>query len=128
MTGAAPELPADPADPGDPAGGRPAEPGGELYGVEATVRLASAGLHVIDRWTDALLDALQDLGAAEPQVGGSLTGGRIEVHLAVTADDLPDAAVAAAGLLRAALAAAATPGVRVVGLASDVSAAGPAPS
>jgi hypothetical protein len=88
--------------------------------VTATVRLASAGLHVIDRWVDGLADALLDAGAGDPQVGGSLTGGRIEVRMTVDAEDLADAGVVAADLLREALRAAETPGVRVLGLTTDV--------
>jgi hypothetical protein len=92
--------------------------------VTATVRLASAGLHVIDRWTDALADALLDAGADDAQVGGSLTGGRIEVRMTVPAEDAADAGATGADLLREALRAAETPGVRVLGL--TVSADGPA--
>jgi hypothetical protein len=88
--------------------------------VTATVRLSSAGLHVIDRWVDALADALLDAGAGDPQVGGSLTGGRIEVRLTVPAADVADAGVVAAGLLRDALRAAETPGVRVLGMTTEV--------
>jgi Family of unknown function (DUF6176) len=88
--------------------------------VTATVRLASAGLHVIDRWVDALADALLDAGAGDPQVGGSLTGGRIEVRITVDAEDLADAGVVAADLLREALRAAETPGVRVLGLTTEL--------
>jgi uncharacterized protein DUF6176 len=88
--------------------------------VTATVRLASAGLHVIDRWVDGLSDALLDAGAGDPQVGGSLTGGRIEVRMTVDAEDLADAGVVAADLLREALRAAETPGVRVLGLTTEV--------
>jgi len=88
--------------------------------VTATVRLASAGLHVIDRWVDGLADALLDAGAGDPQVGGSLTGGRIEVRMTVDAEDLADAGVVAADLLREALRAAETPGVRVLGLTTEV--------
>lgn len=90
------------------------------FPVAATVRLASAGLHVIDRWTDALVDALLYTGAGEPEVGGSLTGGRIEVRLTVEAADVPEAATVAADTLAAALAAAATPGVQVVGLSITI--------
>jgi hypothetical protein len=90
--------------------------------VTVTVRLASAGLHVIDRWVDALADALLDAGAGDPQVGGSLTGGRIEVRLTVAATDVADAGVAAAGLLREALRAAETPGVRVLGVTTGIGA------
>lgn len=126
MTGPAGPGPAaaGPADLGPVGGG----PGDAEFAVAATVRLASAGLHVIDRWTDALLDALQELGAGEPQVGGSLTGGRIEVHLTVAAPDVPTAAAVAAGLLRGALAAATTTGVRVVALATEVHPTGPPPA
>lgn len=92
----------------------------ETFAVTATVRLASAGLHVIDRFTDALLDALLDAGAGAPEVGGSLTGGRIEVRLTVEAADVPDAGTVAADTLAAALAAADTPGVRVVGLTTEI--------
>jgi hypothetical protein len=88
--------------------------------VTATVRLASAGLHVIDRWVDGLADALLDAGAGDPQVGGSLTGGRIEVGMTVDAEDLADAGAVAAGLLRDALRAAETPGVRVLGLSTEI--------
>jgi hypothetical protein len=88
--------------------------------VTATVRLASAGLHVIDRWVDGLADALLDAGAGDPQVGGSLTGGRIEVRMTVDAEDLADAGVVAADLLREALRAAEAPGVRVLGLTTEV--------
>ena len=88
--------------------------------VTATVRLASAGLHVIDRWVDGLADALLDAGAGDPQVGGSLTGGRIEVRMTVAAEDLADAGVVAADLLREALRAAETPGVRVLGLTTEI--------
>jgi hypothetical protein len=88
--------------------------------VTATVRLASAGLHVIDRWVDALADALLDAGAGDPQVGGSLTGGRIEVRMTVEAEDLADAGLVAADLLREALRAAETPGVRLLGLSTEV--------
>jgi hypothetical protein len=88
--------------------------------VTATVRLASAGLHVIDRWADRLADALADAGAGDPQVGGSLTGGRIEVRMTVEAEDAGDAGVVAADLLREALRAAETPGVRVLGLTTDI--------
>ena len=88
--------------------------------VTATVRLASAGLHVIDRWVDGLADALLDAGAADPQVGGSLTGGRIEVRMTVHAEDLADAGVVAADLLREAVRAAETPGVRVLGLSTEI--------
>ncbi len=88
--------------------------------VTATVRLASAGLHVIDRWVDGLADALLDAGAGDPQVGGSLTGGRIEVRMTVDAEDHADAGVVAADLLREALRAAETPGVRVLGLTTEV--------
>jgi len=88
--------------------------------VTATVRLASAGLHVIDRWVDGLADALLDAGAGDPQVGGSLTGGRIEVRMTVAAEDLADAGVVAADLLREALRAAETPGVRVLGLSTEI--------
>jgi hypothetical protein len=88
--------------------------------VTATVRLASAGLHVIDRWVDGLADALLDAGAGDPQVGGSLTGGRIEVRMTVDAEDLADAGVVAADLLREALRAAETPGVRVLGLTTEI--------
>ena len=88
--------------------------------VTATVRLASAGLHVIDRWVDGLADALLDAGASDPQVGGSLTGGRIEVRMTVDAEDLADAGAVAADLLREALRAAETPGVRVLGLTTEV--------
>jgi hypothetical protein len=88
--------------------------------VTATVRLASAGLHVIDRWVDGLADALLDAGAGDPQVGGSLTGGRIEVRMTVDAEDLADAGVVVADLLREALRAAETPGVRVLGLTTEV--------
>ena len=88
--------------------------------VTATVRLASAGLHVIDRWVDGLADALLDAGAGDPQVGGSLTGGRIEVRMTVDAEDLADAGAVAADLLREALRAAETPGVRVLGLTTEV--------
>jgi hypothetical protein len=95
------------------------------FPVAVTVRLASAGLHVIDRWTDALLDALLDGGALEPQVGGSLTGGRIEVTMTVEGDDVADAGVVAAGVLKEALAVATTAGVTVVELVSSV---GRAPS
>jgi hypothetical protein len=95
---------------------------GVPHPVTAEVRLASAGLHVIDRWTDALADAL-DAGAGDALVGGSLTGGRIEVRMTVPAEDVADAAAVAAGLLRAALRAAETPGVRVLGL--SVSAGSP---
>ena len=90
--------------------------------VTATVRLASAGLHVIDRWVDGLADALIDAGAGDPQVGGSLTGGRIEVRMSVDAEDLADAGVVAADLLREALRAAETPGVRVLGVTTEVAA------
>lgn len=90
------------------------------FPVAATVRVASAGLHVIDRWTDALVDALLDAGAGAPEVGGSLTGGRIEVRLTVEAQDVPDAATTAAETLREALRAATTQGVRVVGLSTEV--------
>ena len=92
--------------------------------VTATVRLASAGLHVIDRWTDALADALLDAGADDAQVGGSLTGARIEVRMTVPAEDAADAGATGADLFREALRAAETPGVRVLGL--TVSADGPA--
>jgi hypothetical protein len=92
--------------------------------VTATVRLSSAGLHVIDRWVDALADALLDAGAGDPQVGGSLTGGRIEVRLSVPAEDPADAGAVGADLLREAVRAARTPGVRVLGL--SVSAVDPA--
>ena len=95
-------------------------PAGTDFPVLATVRLASANLLVIDRWTDALVDALLEAGAGEPQVGGSLTGGRIEIRLTVTAADVPDAATAAADLLRTALAAAATPGVRILTLTTAI--------
>jgi len=88
--------------------------------VTATVRLASAGLHVIDRWVDGLADALLDAGAGDPQVGGSLTGGRIEVRMTADAEDLADAGVVAADLLREALRAAETPGVRVLGLSTEI--------
>lgn len=88
--------------------------------VTATVRLASAGLHVIDRWVDGLADALLDAGAGDPQVGGSLTGGRIEVRMTVDAEDLADAGAVAADLLREALRAAETPGVRVLGVTTEV--------
>jgi Family of unknown function (DUF6176) len=88
--------------------------------VTATVRLASAGLHVIDRWVDGLADALLDAGAGDPQVGGSLTGGRIEVRMTVDAEDLADAGAVAADLLREALRAAETPGVRVLGIGTEV--------
>jgi Family of unknown function (DUF6176) len=88
--------------------------------VTATVRLASAGLHVIDRWVDGLADALLDAGAGDPQVGGSLTGGRIEVRMTVHAEDLADAGVVAADLLREAVRAAETPGVRVLGLSTEI--------
>jgi hypothetical protein len=88
--------------------------------VTATVRLASAGLHVIDRWVDGLADALLDAGAVDPQVGGSLTGGRIEVRMAVEAEDVADAGAVAADLLREALRAAETPGVRVLGLTTEI--------
>jgi hypothetical protein len=88
--------------------------------VTATVRLASAGLHVIDRWADGLADALLDAGAGDPRVGGSLTGGRIEVRMTVDAEDLADAGVVAADLLREALRAAETPGVRVLGLSTEI--------
>ena len=88
--------------------------------VTATVRLASAGLHVIDRWVDGLADALLDAGAGDPQVGGSLTGGRIEVRMTVHAEDLADAGVVAADLLREALRAAETPGVRVLRLSTEI--------
>lgn len=88
--------------------------------VTATVRLASAGLHVIDRWVDGLADALLDAGAGDPQVGGSLTGGRIEVRMTVDAEDLADAGMVAADLLREALRAAETPGVRVLGLTTEI--------
>ena len=88
--------------------------------VTATVRLASAGLHVIDRWVDGLADALLDAGAGDPQVGGSLTGGRIEVRMTVAAEDLADAGVVAADLLREALRAAETPGVRVLRLSTEI--------
>lgn len=121
--GPAGAVPAGAPD-GPARGGEPAE---VEFAVVATVRLASAGLHVIDRWTDALLDALQDAGAAEPQVGGSLTGGRIEVSLTVDATGAGAAGAVAAGLLRTALDAAATTGVRVVGLATDVRPAAPPP-
>jgi hypothetical protein len=67
----------------------------------ATVRVASAGLHVIDRWVDALVEALP----ADAEVGGSLTGGRIEV----TGTD--------PATLAAALTAATTPGVTVLSVA-----------
>jgi hypothetical protein len=91
--------------------------------VTATVRLASAGLHVIDRWVDALADALlADAGAGDPQVGGSLTGGRIEVRLTVDAEDPADAGAVAAALLRDALRAAETPGVRVLAISTEVAA------
>jgi len=86
----------------------------------ATVRLTSAGLHVIDRWVDGLSDALVEAGAGDPQVGGSLTGGRIEVRMTVEAEDAGDAAVVAADLLREALRAAETPGVRVLGLTTEI--------
>ncbi len=95
-------------------------PPGDPFAVTATVRLASAGLHVIDRWTDALVDALLEAGAGEPQVGGSLTGGRIEVSLTVAAADVPDAAAVAAELLRGALVSATTPGITVLGLSTEV--------
>jgi hypothetical protein len=88
--------------------------------VTATVRLASAGLHVIDRWVDALADALLDAGAGDPQVGGSLTGGRIELRMTVDGEDLADAGVVAAELLREALRAAETPGVRVLGVTTEI--------
>ncbi|HEV7655260.1 MAG TPA: DUF6176 family protein [Mycobacteriales bacterium] len=91
--------------------------------VTATVRLASAGLHVIDRWTDALVDALLDAGAGEPQVGGSLTGGRIEVRMTVDAADVAGATAAAGDVLADALAAAETHGVRVLGISTEVTAA-----
>jgi hypothetical protein len=97
---------------------------GTPYPVSVTVRLASAGLHVIDRWTDALVDALLDAGAGEPQVGGSLTGGRIEVRLTVDAPDVAGAVAAAGGVLADALAAAETPGVRVLGVSTEVLTAG----
>ena len=90
--------------------------------VTATIRLASAGLHVIDRWTDALVDALLDAGAGEPQVGGSLTGGRIEVRLTVDATDVAAATAAAGDVLADALAAAETPGVTVLGISTEVTA------
>jgi hypothetical protein len=90
------------------------------HSVTATVRLASAGLHVIDRWVDGLADGLLDAGAGDPQVGGSLTGGRIEVRMTVDAEDLADAGVVAADLLREALRAAETPGVRVLGLSTEI--------
>lgn len=99
-------------------------PADELFAVAVTVRLASAGLHVIDRWTDALVDALLAAGAAEPQVGGSLTGGRIEVSLTVAGADVPDAAAVAAELLRGALVAAATPGITVLALSTEVTTPG----
>jgi hypothetical protein len=71
--------------------------------VTAHIRLASAGLHVIDRWVDALADALPDA-----VVGGSLTGGRIEVTMS---ESDPAAATVR---LDAAIVAAGTPGVRVL--------------
>lgn len=92
------------------------------YPVTATVRLASAGLHVIDRWTDALVDALLDAGAGEPQVDGSLTGGRIEVRMTVDAETVGGAAAAAGDVLADALIAAETPGVRVLGISTEVTA------
>jgi len=88
--------------------------------VTATVRLASAGLHVIDRWVDGLADALLDAGAGDPQVGGSLTGGRIEVRMTVAAEYLADAGVVAADLLREGLRAAEATGVRVLGLSTQI--------
>jgi hypothetical protein len=103
----------------------PALPGRDRppYPVTAAVRLSSAGLHVIDRWTDALADALLDAGAGDVLVGGSLTGGRIDVRMTVPAEDVADAGAVAADLLRDALRAAETPGVRVLGL--SVSAGSP---
>jgi hypothetical protein len=75
--------------------------------ITAEIRLASAGLHVVDRWVDALADALAD-ALPDAVVGGSLTGGRIEVTL--PGSDR----VAATAALEQAIAAAATPGVRVL--------------
>jgi hypothetical protein len=86
------------------------------YPLTAAVRLASAGLHVIDRWVDALADALLDAGVADAQVGGSLTGGRIEVRMTVPAEDAVHAGAVGEDLLREALRAAETPGVRVLGI------------
>lgn len=94
------------------------------YRVSASVRVSSAGLHVVDRWTDAVVEGLLAAGAGDPDLGGSLTGGRFEITMTVEAADVPAAGAAAAEALRSALAAAAMPGLRVLELTTGVEPAG----
>lgn len=93
--------------------------------VTASLTVASAGLHVMDRWADAVVEALYAAGAGEPDLSGSLTGGRFEITMTVGAAGPADAEAVATDLLVAALDSAAMPGLTVRTL--SVTAAGAAP-
>jgi len=93
--------------------------------VTASLTVASAGLHVMDRWTDAVVEALHAGGAGDPDLSGSLTGGRFEITMTVAAAGPAEAEAAAAELLAAALDAAAMPGLTVRAVSVSAAAAGP---
>lgn len=100
-------------------------PPGTEFAVTGTVAVSSAGLHVMDRWTDTVVDALRRAGAGDADLSGSLTGGRFEVSMTVRAADVVDAGAVAAETLRSALTAAAMPGLRVLGVSTEVGTAPP---
>lgn len=106
----------------EPAAGLAASgpPPGAEFPVTATVEVASAGLHVMDRWTDAVVDALREAGATDPDLSGSLTGGRFEITFTTTAPDLTAASTTAAHLMSAALNDAAMPGLALRSLTTTV--------
>lgn len=97
-------------------------PAGEPYEVTASVRVSSAGLHVMDRWTDAVVEALRAAGAEDPDLSGSLTGGRFDLTFTVTAPGPAAAHLAAAEALATALDTTAMPGLRVLAVSSAVGA------
>lgn len=103
-------------------------PGGTPYEVTATVRVSSAGLHVMDKWTDAVVEGLRTAGAEDPDLSGSLTGGRFELTMIVSATDPAAANAVAATALASAFAAADMPGLRVLDVATAVSSAAAAPA
>ena len=93
--------------------------------MTASVTVASAGLHVMDRWTDAVVDGLLAAGAGDPDLSGSLTGGRFEVTMTVRAPDAATAERVGSEAVQAALAAAAMSGLTVRAVSVSAAAAGP---
>jgi hypothetical protein len=80
----------------------------------------------MDRWADAVVEALYVAGAGEPDLSGSLTGGRFRITLTVDATGAAEAEAVATELLVTALDSAAMPGLTVRTLSVSATAAGTA--